>query len=257
MANSDSIPLSELQRAFAASLCGQELIVTQHIADHTLAAQQVLQIYQNNFLVSCCDALQVTYQYTQQLIGEACFKQLARQWIRQNPPASGNIIEYGEGFAPWLANVEQLTSLPYLADFAGLEWRLEQTCNAEVDETLFPFTTLAKVTESCYGDLAFQLAPQFSLMASDYAISEIYHMLQQQQVEPFDYHRPAYVLLQKRPDFTVQLHSLDALGYQFLSACQQGMSLGDINQVMALDPSAYLQQFIQQGVLNRFACKEV
>lgn len=249
--------LDKLQSAFAASLQGQELAIDEFIKPGGLSGEQRMQIYQNNYLISCRDALKATYHLTLLLIGETCFNQLARRWVINNPPNSGNIIEYGEGFATWLASLDQLSSLPYLADFAVLEWQIEQTSNMALNETKFPFGELAEVDGGRYGQLTFQLAPQFTLVASQYAIGEIYHMLQRQQVEAFDYNQPTYLLLQKQPDFTVQLHQLEPLAFQFLSACQQGMTLVAISEVMAVDPSIYLQQFIQQGVLNRFVCKEI
>ncbi|MCE2573005.1 HvfC/BufC N-terminal domain-containing protein [Motilimonas eburnea] len=256
-----NLSLSELQHAFAEWLSGKESELTPHIKSHPLAAQlspqQRMQIYQNNYLVSCTDALKATYPLTQQLVGNECFTQLARQWIKLYPPASGNIIEYGEGFAPWLTSQERLESLPYLADFAALEWRVEQTCHAELNESPFPFTELAEVDECRFGLLAFQLAPQYRLVASDYAIGDIYHMLQKQQVEALDFYRPQHLLLQKQSDFSVTLHPVEPLAYQFLVACQQQKTLETIAQTMAMDPSLYLQRFIQQGVLSRFVCKEV
>ena len=248
----DSVDLSTLQAQFAAALRYQASDIERQVLSGDLAAQQVIQLYRNNFIISCSEALQASYPVVFKLVGEDFFNQAARLWVLAHPPQSGNIIDYGAEFPAWLAQWPPAASLPYLADVAKFEWLIEQTAVAEHVITAFPFSQLANVTTAQLPLLQFQLALQCNVYASDYPVHQIYQMVQQDQVEAIEMAQANYVLLHKQANFQVHLHRLSAQEYHFLNACQQGLSLTDISEQFDFDPSPYIQPFIAQGVLNQF-----
>ncbi|MDO6525901.1 HvfC/BufC N-terminal domain-containing protein [Motilimonas sp. 1_MG-2023] len=251
-----SMILSQLQTKFGAALRYQASDIEQHVSGGLFSAEQVIQLYRNNFVISCCDALQASFPVTHKLVGEDFFTSVARQWVLSNPPQSGNIIDYGEGFASWLAELPQSASLPYVASIAQLEWVIEQTASAEMVFEPFPFADLSALPATQYSFIRFHLAPQFSLCGASEAIYPLYQMAQQDQFEAINLNMPSYVLLQKQPDFTVSLQPLDEADYQFLLGCTQGLTLANIAEQLGIDPSHYVQTYIAQGVLNRFSCLE-
>ncbi|MCE2597284.1 DNA-binding domain-containing protein [Motilimonas cestriensis] len=250
------ITLKQLQIEFGAALRYQASDIEQYVSGGGFSAEQVIQLYRNNFVISCCAALQASFPVTHKLVGDEFFTSVTRQWVLAHPPQSGNIIDYGEGFASWLAALPQLASLPYVASIAQLEWLIEQTASAEIVSKVFPFADLAAIPATLYPLLTFHLAPQFTLCGAAEAIYPLYQMAQQDQFEAINLNMPSYVLLQKQPDFTVSLQPLGEADYQFLLGCTQGLTLANIAEQLGIDPSHYIQTYIAQGVLNRFSCQE-
>lgn len=87
-------------------------------------------VYRNNVATSLMDALASGFPVIAKLLGEANFKNLARDFQWQNPPSSPLMIHYGEGFAEYLQDHPALSKYPYLGDVARLEYALRQSYHA-------------------------------------------------------------------------------------------------------------------------------
>jgi len=81
-----------------------------------------LQAYQANAGALAERALAAAFPTVAELLGDESFALLARHHWRTQPPARGDIAEWGAGLPAFLADQEQLASEPYLADLARLEW---------------------------------------------------------------------------------------------------------------------------------------
>ena len=79
-------------------------------------------VYRNNVIVSLVDALADTFAVTQDLVGEAFFRAMARVFAYTNPPTSRLLVFYGETFPEFIERFPPAASLPYLADVARLEF---------------------------------------------------------------------------------------------------------------------------------------
>jgi hypothetical protein len=66
-----------------------------------------LQAYRANADASAGRALAAALPTVQRLIGEDDFAHLARRFWRAQPPRRGDLAEWGEGFADWLAADER------------------------------------------------------------------------------------------------------------------------------------------------------
>jgi hypothetical protein len=78
-------------------------------------------IYRNNVVVGLVDALADTYPVTQELVGEAFFRAMVREFVRAAPPRSPVLALYGQGFAEFIESFPPAAGLPYLAEVARLE----------------------------------------------------------------------------------------------------------------------------------------
>jgi len=78
-------------------------------------------VYRNNVIVSLIDALADTFPVTQELVGEEFFRAMAGVFVRQAPPTSAQLVDYGAGFPAFIAQFEPASTVPYLADVARLE----------------------------------------------------------------------------------------------------------------------------------------
>lgn len=79
-------------------------------------------VYRNNVIVSLIDALADTFAVTQELVGEAFFRAMARQFAYANPPSSPLMAFYGEAFPDFVERFPPAAGVPYLADVARLEF---------------------------------------------------------------------------------------------------------------------------------------
>lgn len=75
-----------------------------------------LAIYRNNMYSCLIDTMQNTYPLIQSLLGNDFFKMTAKEYIGQYPSRSGNLYDYGEYFADFLAEYQPVHHLIYLTD---------------------------------------------------------------------------------------------------------------------------------------------
>jgi hypothetical protein len=87
-------------------------------------------VYRNNVAVALIDALADTYPVVQELVGEAFFRAMAREFALARPPVSPVMAHYGEGFAEFVEGFAPAATLPYLADLARLEYLYVQVYHA-------------------------------------------------------------------------------------------------------------------------------
>lgn len=83
-----------------------------------------LAIHQRQYAASLTKALLDRFPATVWLVGSALVTDAAASFIREQPPSRPCIAEYGEAFPIHLAAHPAAISLPYLGQFAELEWHL-------------------------------------------------------------------------------------------------------------------------------------
>ncbi len=83
-----------------------------------------LAIHQRHYAGSLTRALVERFPATVWLVGSELVAHAATAFIREQPPSKPCIAEYGEAFPRHLGAHPTAVSLPYLAQFAELEWHL-------------------------------------------------------------------------------------------------------------------------------------
>jgi hypothetical protein len=78
-------------------------------------------VYRNNVTVSLIDALAATFPATLRITGPDFFRAMARFHVRQTPPTSPLLFEYGRDFPDFIDTYEHARSMPWLADVARIE----------------------------------------------------------------------------------------------------------------------------------------
>lgn len=99
----------------------------------SLPSARLIQIYEHNFVSRFTDALLVTFPKTCQLLGDACFKGLAKAFIQQVPFAESSLLQFGSDFADFLQDQSVLANYQYSVDLARLEWAMEVAYN-QIDQ---------------------------------------------------------------------------------------------------------------------------
>lgn len=86
--------------------------------------QHRLAIHQRHYAASLTRALLDRFPATVWLVGSGLVTDAATSFIREQPPSKPCIAEYGESFPQHLGSHPAAASLPYLSQFADLEWHL-------------------------------------------------------------------------------------------------------------------------------------
>lgn len=224
--------LAELQHQFANALCyhadGEQCGIN---SDH-FSAEQRLQIYRNHFVVSLGEVLSATYPLLEQVLGEACFAQIARHHVLHHPLNEGDVTHYGAGLAETVGQfTEVLKAAPYAVALAEFEWQIDRARQAQAEQrpaTCQPMEKLAEVPAEQYTALCLHLRPGVLCLASDYAVFDLWHAIHQQHFDDLDLSQPQVGVIAAHADGRLQLQSLSDAAYQLMFHVKHQHSLGAI-----------------------------
>ncbi|MBB4272860.1 HvfC/BufC family peptide modification chaperone [Rhizobium mongolense] len=124
----------ELQNAVAAKILdrpGVDLGSSLEIGNR-FDPMRRFNIYRNNTFASLTATLVSVFPVTLSLIGERYFRHVAASFIRFGPPSEARLVRYGSDFADFLGRLDDLKSLPFIADTARLEWLIAEALDAAV-----------------------------------------------------------------------------------------------------------------------------
>jgi len=123
-----SFGLAHLQTTFAEGLRYQAQGEACDIKCGQISAEERLQIYRNNFVMSLTEVLQATYPMLKEVLGEECFDAIARHYILSHPLKQGDVSGYGKHFNQTVALFPNVVdAAPYAVDLARFEWTLDKT----------------------------------------------------------------------------------------------------------------------------------
>ena len=86
-----------------------------------LESQPGFAVYRNTTPNALIDTLHANFPVTAQIVGDEAFEAAAFDFARRHPPAHPVLLDYGAGFADFLAAQSWIEDVPYLADVARLE----------------------------------------------------------------------------------------------------------------------------------------
>lgn len=250
--------LREIQRGFVAGVLFDDASIHRHIRDRRFGATRHLQIYRNNVYVSLTGALEAIYPVVARLVGPDCFRGCAYGYIRQAPPTSGNLHDFGARFADFLATFEPVCALEYLPDVARLEWAWHCAFHAADAEPL-ALDALASVPQGRYGELRFALHPSARLQSSAYPLLKIWQANQPDASAEvtIDLREGGVDLLIVRRHLTVEIEQVPAAAYALLRAFAEGCNLTEAAARTAaaasdFDLTATLRHYVQNRTITGF-----
>src|SRR5215475_6693955 len=113
--------LVELQQRFADALYAPEGATPRFSVAGTAPAAERMDIYRRAIFANYRKALAATYPTVQRIVGDAIFSAAVDAYVRAHPSASGDLNDYGDTFAEFLAQLRPVAELPYVPDIARLE----------------------------------------------------------------------------------------------------------------------------------------
>lgn len=159
--------LREIQHAFGAAVFGEDERIVGHVIDDGIAAAARVRVYRNTVISVLTDALRLSYPAVDRLVGDEFFDAAAAAFIRQQPPTSAYLTEFGGGFADFLESFAPAQALAYLPDVARFEWALNVAANAPDMPALDP-ARLAAIDPDAHGSVRFAPHPSLSLLRLDH-----------------------------------------------------------------------------------------
>lgn len=185
-------------------------------------------VYRNNVIVSLVDALADTFAVTQDLVGEAFFRAMARVFAYTNPPTSRLLVFYGETFPEFIERFPPAASLPYLADVARLEFlRVRAYHAADVAPVRSEDIVAVLADEDKLPDLGLALHPSLAVLDSAAAVVSLWAVHQGvgdlATLVP-DVPETALVV---RDGLDVEVMSIPRASGVFIAAVKRGATLGD------------------------------
>ncbi|MDF2155814.1 DNA-binding domain-containing protein [Vibrio sp. CAU 1672] len=240
--------LATLQRQFSKALhyqiSGQECDIT----GGQFSADERIQVYRNNFIISLSEILSATYPMLEALLGQECFAQVARQHVLSHPLQEGNVVHYGEGLADTLMQFGQvMAQAPYSREVARFEWVIDLARQAQYEHRTNkqqqPLPQLAQVTQAHHPRVVLQLCSGCKSFASDYAVFDLFAAMQHQQFEQLNLNQPQQGAISIQPSGTARCLKLTTDAFRLLRRIEQRQSLGEI-------PSELLKQLDQMLTLG-------
>jgi hypothetical protein len=102
------------------------------------AGRKRLEIHRRHYEISLVNALVGKFPATGWLVGTPFVTEAARHYVHGQPPEAPCIAEYGEEFPQFLAECPGGDRVPYLKEFALLEWHVGHAAIAVNEPTVLP-----------------------------------------------------------------------------------------------------------------------
>ncbi len=159
--------LRELQSGFRAAMLGGDAAAAQAaVQPDGLAVEARLAIYRHHVFTSLSAALESTFPVVVRLVDPRFFRYAADRFVREHPPASPCLSEYGAALPDFLARFEPTRHLAYLPDVARLEWAMNVALHALDAEPVPP--------EALRDPAPLALHPSVTLLQSPWPIDTIW-----------------------------------------------------------------------------------
>jgi hypothetical protein len=209
-------------------------------------------IYRNHAFATLGASLQETFPVVCRLVDKRFFAYAAHEYLREHPPHSRCLAEYGAGFADFLVDFEPCKALPYLADVARFEWALNIAATLREAPPLSP-RALAAVPADKAGYVGLHLQPSARYLASPWPVDAIWRANQQNEVPAVDLTSGGTNLEIRLAGDTVTWRRLDPTTFAFRTALANGLLLAAamaaaILQDPAFDLASEVQQVFAEGL---------
>ena len=218
-----TLTLLELQTRIGRAVLGGDIAeIAEIIEGDGLDPTARLEIYRNHAFATLGAALKATFPVVCRLVDERFFAYAAHEYLREHPPRSRCLVEYGVDFPDFLTAFQPCKDLPYLAHVARFEWALHMAATIREAPSL-QMDALAAIPAEKAGYVRFRLQPSVSYFASPWPIDAIWRANQESEVPPVDLVSGGTSLEIRRADEAVARRRLDLGTFSFRTALADGL----------------------------------
>lgn len=216
--------LESLQRLFAESLeTDRRPVLAQLRTDAAL--QKRIDLYRNNVRAHRRDALASAYPVLRALVGETYFDAMSKGYAHEHPSQSGDLNRFGAALPDFIGRYETDPQYRYFVDLTRLEWSLH-VAHYAADATTLTQQEWAAIRPDDLLDAQLAIHPACALIASRYAIADIWKAHQPDGSLPTQIDSPTYALVVRphwRPEVLVQ----SAAAHAAFGPLQRGATLNE------------------------------
>jgi hypothetical protein len=190
------------------------------------AAEKRYNVYRNNVTVSLIEALASIYPAVQRITGPDFFRAMARFHLRETPPNSPLLFEYGRGFPDFIDRYEYARPMPWLSDIARIERAWLDSYHAADAEPLTG-EALAAIPGDRLADVVLHVHPSTRIVRSRYAAVTIFAANRTSGSPPQINAAELEDALITRPQLEVTVRRLPLGGAVFLQRLAAAKPLGE------------------------------
>jgi hypothetical protein len=250
--------LADRQRTFASAVLDPGLPVPAAVVDPDgRPCPKRFGVYRNNVFAGLIEVLQDSFPAVCRLIGEECFRAMARRYVTARPPRSPVLLHYGADFPAFVAGFEPIATVPYLAEVARIERAWLEAYHAAEALPLDP-AALAAIAPERVGELRFTLHPSLRVVRCRFPALTIWRMNVADGVPgTVDLTDGGEDVLVVRPTADVEVRALPAGGARLLWALGHGRPLGaavraELPRCTPKDLSMHLGGLLRSGAFTAF-----
>jgi hypothetical protein len=217
--------------------------------------EERLAIHHRNYETSLVAALLGKFPATAWLVGTPFLTQAAERFVRERPPQAPCVAEYGEDFPAYLSRGPGAERVPYLQDFAQLEWHVGHVAVA-VD---FPCTTvgeLSRIEIEALTEGTLRLQPGLRYLQAQWPIDDLMKMyLTDNAPEQLTLAAGDVWIEVRGARGAFQINPLDAGEFSFRRSILNGRSIGDaavaaIGLDASFEPGRALAALVTDGLVT-------
>jgi hypothetical protein len=214
-----------------------------------------LQIHRRHYETSLVTALLGKFPATVWLVGSPFVTEAARHYIREYPPRRPCIAEYGEGFPAFLLNRPAAERVPYLGDFAALEWHVGQV-SIEVDRPAIFLEELSAVPGDVVPDAVMTMQTGLRYLEASWPVDELMKLFLTDSAPGALQFEPADVYIEvhgARGEFRINRHTRGE--FTFRKSILNGRSIGEaaeaaLDAESSFDPGGAFARVIAEGLIT-------
>lgn len=217
-----------------------------------------LNCYKSNAHAVAERALSAAYPVVTAILSVESMAQLARALWHTHPPQHGDLAQWGDKLAAFVAISPQLTELPWLADVARMEWALHRADGAPDADANLPSLALLAVEDPDH--LTLQLAPGLEVLHNTFAVVPVLlaHRLPTagdretaigQLGDTWSTPQTEHALVWRKGRETATVYASTEAECTFLSALLAGQALLPALEACGLDFSNWLPRAVRQALV--------
>ncbi len=201
-------------------------------------ARKRLAIHHRHYETSLVTALLDRFPATIWLVGSTFVTAAARQFVRNRPPSTPCIGEYGEDFPAFLSAERGAAEFPYLRPFAELEWHLSRLSLAVTLPALSQ-ADLSALDPDTLADVRITLQPGVHYFHAAWDVDSLIRLhLTDSAPDRFSLQSGDVWIELRGARGELQINRLDRANFAFRAALFAGQLLGDATvSALDLDPT--------------------
>jgi len=166
------VPLAEIQLLFRDAIVADDSMRILPFLAGGPDPEIGLGIHRRNYESSLVTALLTKFPATVWLAGTRFVTEAARCFVRERPPRVPCIAEYGQEFPQFLSKMSAAERMPYLQEFAEMEWHVGKVA-VEIDERCLSREDLSQIDQDALADLVFSTQGGVRYMEASWPIDDL------------------------------------------------------------------------------------